>query len=559
MRNWSASTKVTLALVVALLGWAWVRSVHYDRMAKTVAHEVATPSAVANARTLVVKKKLARLFKDRPEQAKKQAIRTASVLVADRSVVVVEGHHLPVAEAAAGALVEFLSDLDLPVRAAAADALGRMGKCAATPLIGSALTSPDKDVRSNAAHALTIIGDVAVPEMVNAINGGSPSQKVGCAAAVGKLRTPRAIGALVGALSAKEEEVRLACRDSLVAMKKPAVKALIGALGNKDAFTRQHASEALGEIGDKDAGAPLIKVLDDENRLVRLAAAYAVGKVKDSAATQPLMARLKDTDRETREAAAVSLGQIADQAAVSSLTSALYDSVDKVREQAAAALGRIAPSDGGSLSAIAAATRAAEEGTRSAAVFALGRIGNTASVSAIVDRLGSAESSETVKRRAATALSELKSPAAIGALLAAFGSEDWHVTYAAEQGLAAIGGEAVAPLVNLLGSDDWLRARYARKALVRMKPAPVAALAAVLDGRNAAARLNATIALGEIRDGAAQALLDKLANDADPLVKEAATHAKLVRGGASDDAALAPAPKSGKPAESAAPAAEAGQ
>jgi HEAT repeat protein len=557
MKNWSTSTKVTVGLVVVLLAWAVLRSMAYDRMAMTIAHEVATPSAVSAARKLVLRKKLARVFKDRTEQAKKQAIRTTQVLVADRAMVAIEGHHMPMAEAASGALVEFLSDLELPVRAAAADALGRMGKAAARPLIDQGLTSPDKDVRSNASRALLTIGDVAVPEMVATLGGGSPSQKIGCAGAVGKLRATRATGALIGALSAKEEDVRLACRDALVALGKPAVKPLLGALTNKDAFTRQHACEALGEIADKSAAAPLLPVLDDENRLVRLAATYAIGKLKDPQATAPLIAKLADKDREIREAAAVSLGQIADPAAVNPLVAALSDGVDKVREQAAAALGRIDPTDPAVLAAIEAVTQSSTEGMRAAALTALGLIGQPQSASAIAARLDPAvEGSVLVRRRAAQALGELKSAAAVGALLKAFGDPDWRVNYTAQRGLAALGTGAVDPLLALMAGADGLRARYARKALVGIQPAPVAPLAQVLTGGSPAARLNATLALGEIGNADAQKLLAGLAKDADPAVAEAAKRAKSVRPAAVDALATpveAPASKAPAPTTSEAP------
>ncbi|MBI5830839.1 MAG: HEAT repeat domain-containing protein [Armatimonadetes bacterium] len=530
MKNWSTSTRVTILIVIVLIGLMVGRSAHYTKLARTIAHEVATPRSLDAARGLIVKKRLARIFKDRPDQAKKQAIRTAQVFAADRTIVAVEDHHIPMAEAAAGAMVEFLSDLELPVRATAADALRRMGKPAVRPLIDVALTSPDKDVRSNASLALQAIGEVAVPEMIDAISGGSPSQKIGCAGAIGKLKSPRAIDGLVGALAAKEEEVRLACRDALVAMQEAAVKPLITALGNKDAFTRQHACEALGEIGDKAAAKPLLKNIDDDNRLVRLAATYAVGKVHDKVATVPLVAKMADKDREIREAAAVSLGQISDQAAVPTLIVALNDSVDKVREQAASALGRLAPADAASLAAIQSACNAADEGTRGSAVFALGRIGNPSTIPAIAGRLAK-DPAIIVRQRAARALGELKSADAIPALLAAFSDKDWRVNYAAQEGLALLGKPAVAPLITLLGGQDALLARYARKSLVRMDPAPVAELVALTAAGNASlARVNGTIALGEIGAAKATAALEKLKTDADPLVAEAAKQALIVRG-----------------------------
>jgi HEAT repeat protein len=559
MKKWSTSTRVTILLVVLLLVFAIGRSMWYGRLAHTVAHQVATPEAVQAARKLILHRKLARVFKDRTDQAKKQAIRTAQILAADRETVEIEDHHMSMAQASAAAIVEFLSDLELPVRAAAADALGRMGKPAARPLIDIALASPDKDVRTNATLALTQIGDVAVPELIDVIKGGSPSQKVGAAGAVGRLHSPRAIDALVGALAAKEKEVRLACRDALVVLGEPSVEPLIGALTNADAFTRQHAAEALGELGNAAAAEPLLPAMEDDNRLVRLAATYAVGKVGQPSATPLLVAKLADRDREIREAAAVSLGQIGDPAAVQPLVAALNDPVDKVRTQAAMALGRLGPAAAAAMGGIAAAAQAADEGTREAAVLALGQIGNTGAVPTVAARLNpAAEPSVPVRRQAAQALGRLGSPSAIPALLGAFADPDWRVNYMAQEALAGIGQPALPQLLGLMSSQDSLQARYARKALVKMQPAPVAELARFLGG-TPDQRLNATLALGEIGNPEARALLQPLAaGDPDPRVKAAAAHA-LAAGPSAEPVlnpvAPEPAPAAAQPAEEAAPAA----
>ncbi|NUP99105.1 MAG: HEAT repeat domain-containing protein, partial [Armatimonadetes bacterium] len=380
MKKWSNSTKIVVGLVVLLIVLVVARSMTYRRMAHVIAHQAASQAAVEAGRKLILQGKLARVFKDSTNHAKYMAIRTAQLFAVDTTMVEVEDHHMTMAEAAAGSLVEFLSDMELTVRAAAADALGRMGKPAAKPLIEVGLNSPDKDVRSNSTRALTMIGEVAVPELIEAVKGGKPTQKVGAATALGDLQTARAISALIGALSAKEVDVRLTCRDALVTLSAAAVQPLVGALGDKSPFTRRHAAEALGEIGDPAAALPLLNLINDEHRLVRLAATYAVGKVKDPRAVPPLIAKLDDDDREMREAAAVSLGQLADQRAVARLIRSLSDPIEAVREQAAAALGRIKPSDPAQMALIEAETRSSLEGARAAAVLALGQIGSPNSV-----------------------------------------------------------------------------------------------------------------------------------------------------------------------------------
>ncbi|MBI2300786.1 MAG: HEAT repeat domain-containing protein [Armatimonadetes bacterium] len=557
MKKLSTSTKVTLVLVVLLIGYAIGRQMMYARIAHVIAHEVPTRQSVAAVKKLILQKKLARVFKDATNHAKVQAVRTCQVFGADTGIVEIEGHHLSMAEAAAGAMVEFLSDLELPVRAAAADALGRMGKPAARPLLDGALNSPDKDVRSNGTKALQAIGAVAIPEMVEAVKSGKPTMRVGAAVALGRMKTPRAIDSLIGALGAKEGEVRLACRDALVAIGTDAVEPLIGALTNADPFTRRHSAEALGEIADKRSAEPLMACVGDQHRLVRLAAAYAVGKVKQPVATPLLISRLADPDREMREAAAVSLGQIADARAVPRLIALLQDPVDKVRESAAAALGRIRPSDPPALSGIELASRSGDAGVRSAAVLALGLCGNPASVGAVSARLDATrEGAVAVRRRAAAALGLIGSPAGIAALLGAFDDPDWRVNYLAQDALAELGPPAVQPLIAVLGKSDALRARYARKALLKLQPAPLAALAAAAQGGSDTTRLGVAQTLADIDTADSLALLKTIAAASpNPAVQYVAQRAQMQSGSAAPEQTPAPSP----PAEAAPPPAEAPQ
>ena len=64
---------------------------------------------------------------------------------------------------------------------------------------------------------------------------------------------------------------------------------LIAALEDGDILVRQYAAEALGEIGDARAVAPLIAALEnDDYRKVRYEAAEALGKIGDERAVVPL-------------------------------------------------------------------------------------------------------------------------------------------------------------------------------------------------------------------------------------------------------------------------------
>ena len=123
-----------------------------------------------------------------------------------------------------------------------------------------------------------------------------------------KIRDPRAVEPLIGALADKQWEVRMYAADALGEIGDPrAVEPLIGAL-NHDAEVRGHAAHALGKIGDA-AVEPLLDALAD-NSWSREAAADALGSIGDPRAVEPLIGALTDTREEVSEAAARALGEI---------------------------------------------------------------------------------------------------------------------------------------------------------------------------------------------------------------------------------------------------------
>ncbi len=99
-------------------------------------------------------------------------------------------------------------------------------------------------------------------------------------------------------------------------------KLSIAALKDEDAQTRGNAANALGEIGDESAIAPLITVLKDENATVRNQAATALRALayryrQEPAviqpAIEPLIDALKDEDWDVRILAAYALKHIGDE------------------------------------------------------------------------------------------------------------------------------------------------------------------------------------------------------------------------------------------------------
>ncbi|HIE50344.1 MAG TPA: HEAT repeat domain-containing protein [Armatimonadetes bacterium] len=474
---------ILVVLGVLIIGsiW-WYRAAQMRRWIRSISHQVSVESAVEAAEQLVKRKKMVKVFKKRTVQAKENAAEVLALLSTRPGV----------AKKAAENLVEMLSDIEIPVRQAAAAALGWMGKVAVDPLLEEGLTSPDQDVRRNSTQALITIGFPALPKLINALETGSAPVREGVAFALGELRSTRSIPALIGVLNAAEEDVRLSARDALVKIGRPAVRQLIDALAHESYLTRMNAAEALGEIADPVATDSLLaRLKEDSNHLVRIYAAYALGKLGQRRVVPALLAVLKEDDKDLREAAAVSLGLLKDERAVEPLVLLLRDDAKGVREQAAEALGRI----GQVTPSLLESLRSAMPGTREAAVLALGRIGEPRTVPQLVGLIK--DPAVSVRRRVVWALGNT-GPTGIEALILALQDPDWRVNYAARDSLARLGSPAVEALLRTFQSGNPLVARYAYEALAKMDPPPLSQLHAALRAEDKNVRLYAALSLGEI-------------------------------------------------------------
>lgn len=99
------------------------------------------------------------------------------------------------------------------------------------------------------------------------------------------------IKSLIAALESDDGLARERARRSLVAIGKPAVAALINALGNAKRTVRWEAAKALGEIKDPQAAPVLVRALEDVGIGVRwLAAEALIGLGRDGLA--PLLQAL---------------------------------------------------------------------------------------------------------------------------------------------------------------------------------------------------------------------------------------------------------------------------
>lgn len=197
----------------------------------------------------------------------------------------------------------------------------------------------------------------------------------------------RVLPRLIEAMNNKGARLRVAAILARIGPKaKPAVPALIEAIQDERATTRNEVLFALAAIGpDAQEALPAVtRALKDEDPNVRYSACYALGRMGPSAkAAKPELQKCLDSDDEfLAMAGAWSLAQI-DPAcpetapkSVPVLVRGLADSEAITRIQAAESLGRLGPLAKPALPALKAAREDPNQDVRAAVAAALERIGN---------------------------------------------------------------------------------------------------------------------------------------------------------------------------------------
>lgn len=183
------------------------------------------------------------------------------------------------------------------------------------PLTKAAVTALGKLRDPRAVGPLIKLLDPAKQWSPNGRSVGFYNVWEACARALAELGDGRAVAPLGKLLNSEDPhffphndvDYRPAVMDALVGFGAASVDPLITATNNRNARTRELASEGLGKIGDKRAVQPLCKLLNDKESQVRGAAVNALGQLKDQRAIDPLVGALKDPDSSVREDAAKAL------------------------------------------------------------------------------------------------------------------------------------------------------------------------------------------------------------------------------------------------------------
>ncbi|HWE40747.1 MAG TPA: HEAT repeat domain-containing protein, partial [Isosphaeraceae bacterium] len=382
--------------------------------------------------------------------------------------------------------------------------LGRFKARAAVPTVVAMLTNPDPKVRAAAAEALGKIGDTdATPKVRPLLKDDSLDVRKAAIAAVAALKDRESIPALI--LAAEAEPTHYEATIALAAMEGQyaigAVEALKSAATDrsKSADERARALAYLAQAHRKTPpwngswwgtrptqGKPPAKSVAWEGTPVVL------GAVRDA---------LADPDIPVRLAAVAAVKEENDREALPKLRERFAAEPDeKVRREIAAVFG--AMDDKAALPLLIAALRHATvpESVREASLVSIEEIGTDAAIAALVDLLREAGLKADRQARLIASLGRFKARAAVPTVVAMLTNPDPKVRATAAEALGKIGDTDATPKVRPLLKDDSLDVRKAAITAVAALKDRESIPALILAAESEPTHYEATIALAAMPD-----------------------------------------------------------
>lgn len=422
----------------------------------------------------------------------------------------------------------------------------------ASPAVVECLTDPDPVVRAAACDALARMGDPhVVPDLFHMLGDVNPrvlQAAVGAIQALGSIQTERL--ALAAARDQRPDVRRAAFRILAYFGYPSALPLFIGALEDQDSRVRDAAIRGLPYFEDPGALDALLELARSPGERIRAAALRALGHSRnDVRVSAALLRGLGDSDPWARYFAAQSLGRLLVERASPALARLLEDPAGQVRVAAIEALSHLRGEV--AFAALRGAAGADDLDVQRAALIGLGISRRPEALPILLEATVSPVS--TNRLVAISALAEFDSPDVLWALERAAADPDESVRNAAIGFLAGRSGhEPTAALVRLLarpgdrervvsalsvfvyGRIDVLLDELAVaddetaplmvSALVRTRRSEsAAALARGMGLANPAARKAVAAALPALRTHQARAALQQAAShDVDPEVRRIA-------------------------------------
>jgi len=260
-------------------------------------------------------------------------------------------------------LIAALSDSDAEIRLAAAERLAKVGDATAVPALARATLDDETEVALAAVEALAAIGGDGATDALVALTATIPEfghweaedRFVAAIEALGRVRGAAAIGRLLEL--AVDEEMRgtawLAVDEAVEGLTAADVPAVAAALDHEATAVRLEAIACLGTIGGSDAAEALIGQVGSSDPEIRMAAIDALGEAGDAEATATLVKALSDDD---------------------ALAAASHALVEIYRDDATPLLKYLKSK--GTVKVYFALIRIGQKGTEEALVTALGKFGS---------------------------------------------------------------------------------------------------------------------------------------------------------------------------------------
>lgn len=248
---------------------------------------------------------------------------------------------------------ELLADKVVPVRFAAAVAIGDLAYAPAKDQVGLLLNDPNPNVQLAAFYAISKLGQPELhQEICKAVAGDDQTVRANAALLLGKSGNKDGIRFLYWTLQRDDssDKVVLQAAEAIAMLGDPRIyRKLWTGLISKYADDRVMAIRAMGALGTDEAASAIITMLDDPIPEVRLAAAEQLGKLGDFGGEAEVLAVFEENlmagmdaqgQQRIKTLAALAIGEIASERPAKYLPQLLQDRTKVVRLAAAKAVLR---------------------------------------------------------------------------------------------------------------------------------------------------------------------------------------------------------------------------
>jgi HEAT repeat protein len=172
------------------------------------------------------------------------------------------------------------------------------------------LSGADENARMNAVSSFEELGHTAAGDLISLAGDDNPLVKTAAFAALGRMRSPAALPALLPLLEDSSPETRKNVVEVLGTIRDTRVlPSLVRCFRDPSAAVRTRAIAALAGMGNL-AVHTVLEAADDDRPEVRTAAFETLGKLPDPVVLHPLVKGLADPDVQVRLAAAKVLGSL---------------------------------------------------------------------------------------------------------------------------------------------------------------------------------------------------------------------------------------------------------